>query len=253
MTNQTLKNRTAVITGASSGIGEAAARRLSSLGATVVLIARRKDRLDALTKTLRAEGGKAIALGLDITDAAAVKEAARVIEGEVGGVDLLLNNAGVMLPSPMSAHRTADWEQMISLNVTSAVRMVDTFVGSLISAAAKGGPADIVNVSSIAASGVFQNFAVYCATKAAVTHLSKNLRAELGPKNVRVSVVEPGLVTTELQGHVTDPGALAWLSSVKETIEWLKPEDVADAVAYLVGLPRHVNLQQITIMPTQQG
>jgi NADP-dependent 3-hydroxy acid dehydrogenase YdfG len=112
--------------------------------------------------------------------------------------------------------------------------------------------ADLVNTSSIAAQNIFPNFAVYSGTKAYVTHLSRTLRTELGPKNVRVSAIEPGITGTELQNHVTDPGARAWLASARDAMTWLAPEDIAETVNFLVAQPAHVNLQQVTIMPTHQ-
>ncbi|MFF4197875.1 SDR family oxidoreductase [Nonomuraea sp. NPDC001831] len=110
--------------------------------------------------------------------------------------------------------------------------------------------ADLINTSSIEAQNIFPNFAVYSATKAYVTHLSRHLRAELGAKNVRVSAVEPGIVGTELQSHVTDEGARAWLEGSKEAMEWLTPQDVAQTVGFIASLPPRANLQQVTIMPT---
>ncbi|WP_437733969.1 SDR family oxidoreductase [Sorangium sp. So ce1335] len=247
-----LAGRIAVVTGASSGIGEATARKLAAEGAAVALLARRKDRLESLAQGIRAAGGRALALSVDATSGTAVAEAARIIAAELGTVDLVINNAGVMLPSGVEEHRVADFEQMISVNLTGAMRIVDAFVDPLVAAAKKGGPSDLINVSSVAAHGVFPTFAVYCATKAAVTHLSRNLRAELGPKNVRVSVVEPGFVDTELQGHMTDEAAKAWIARARQEITWLTADDLASTIAFTVGLPRHVNLAHVTVMPTQQ-
>jgi len=247
-----LAGRIAVVTGASSGIGEATARKLAAQGAAVAILARRKDRLDALATTIRSAGGRALAIAVDAKDKAAVSEAARVIAGEFGVVDLVVNNAGVMLASPVEEHRLGDFEQMIEVNFAGAVRVVDAFVDPLIAAAAKGGRADLVNISSVGAHGVYPNFAVYCATKAAITHLSRNLRSELGPKYVRVSVIEPGLVETELQSHVTDDGANKWLDSARAALTWLKADDIAETIAFTAGLPRHVNLERITVLPTQQ-
>ncbi|WP_437779876.1 SDR family oxidoreductase [Sorangium sp. So ce1097] len=247
-----LAGRIAVVTGASSGIGEATAQKLAAEGAAVALLARRKDRLESLAQRIRAEGGRALALPVDTTSGAAVAEAARIIAAELGAVDLVINNAGVMLPSGVEEHRVADFEQMIEVNLTGAMRVVDAFVDPLVAAARKGSPSDLINVSSVAAHGVFPTFAVYCATKAAVTHLSRNLRAELGPKNVRVSVIEPGFVDTELQGHMTDEAAKAWIARARQEITWLTAGDLASTIAFTVGLPRHVNLPHITIMPTQQ-
>lgn len=247
-----LAGRIAVVTGASSGIGEATARKLAAQGAAVALLARRKDRLDSLAEGIRAAGGRALALAFDAKDRTAVADAARSIAAELGPVDLVINNAGVMLPSGVEEHRIADFEQMIEVNLTGAMRVVDAFVDPLVAAAKRGGPSDLINISSIGAHGVFPTFAVYCATKAAVTHLSRNLRAELGPKHVRVSVIEPGFVNTELQSHMTDEAAKAWIAEARQQITWLTADDLASTIAFTAALPRHVNLSHVTIMPTQQ-
>ncbi|MEV4002727.1 SDR family oxidoreductase [Actinomadura sp. NPDC049753] len=247
-----LSGRVAVISGASSGIGEATAEQLSGQGATVVLLARREDRLAGLAARIEKDGGTAVAIAVDVTDAAAVQAAADRVAAELGGADLLFNNAGVMLPAPIEELATGQWQHQIDLNVTGLMNTVGAFVPQLVEAGTERGVADLVNTSSIAAQNIFPNFAVYSATKAYVTHLSRHLRAELGPKNVRVSAIEPGIVGTELQSHVTDPGAREWLEGSKETMKWLAPQDVAATIGFLAALPPHVNLQQVTIMPTGQ-
>ncbi|WP_223639359.1 SDR family oxidoreductase [Corallococcus sp. EGB] len=247
-----LSGRVAVITGASSGIGAATALRLARDGASVALLARRKERLDALVSTLTQEGGRALALGADLLDARSVKEAAKAIAGELGVVDLVLNNAGYMRPTPLEAHPTADWERMIDVNVKASVRVAETFVEPLLAAAKAGGRSDLINVSSVIAQTVAPNFNVYAATKAAVTHLSRHLRAELGPRFVRVMALEPGLVDTELHDGNTDPGARAWLEGARKSLTWMSPEEVAGIIAFATAQPRHINFQQLTLMPTQQ-
>ncbi|OLZ51919.1 SDR family oxidoreductase [Amycolatopsis keratiniphila] len=245
-------NRVAVVTGASSGIGEAAARRLAASGAAVALVARRADRLETLAKEIERDGGTALVLAADVADAEAMRAAAAEVEAKLGRADLLFNNAGVMLAAPIDELATGDWQRMIDVNMTGLMNAIGAFVPQLVASAAEKGVADLVNTSSIGAQAVFPSFAVYVASKAYVTHLSKNLRADLGPKGVRVAAIEPGLVETELQGHVTDAGALEWLDGVRETLTWLKPEDVAETVAFLTSLPARVNLQQVTVMPTAQ-
>ncbi|MGY6658059.1 SDR family oxidoreductase [Amycolatopsis sp. TRM77291] len=245
-------NRVAVVTGASSGIGEAAARRLATSGASVALIARRADRLETLAKEIERDGGTALVLAVDVADAAAMRAAAAEVEAKLGRADLLFNNAGVMLAAPIDELATEDWQRMIDVNMTGLMNAIGAFVPHLVASADEKGVADLVNTSSIGAQAVFPSFAVYVASKAYVTHLSKNLRADLGPKGVRVAAIEPGLVETELQGHVTDAGALRWLDGVRESLTWLKPEDIAETVAFLTSLPARVNLQQVTVMPTAQ-
>lgn len=257
MTTQTsarsLTGRVAVVTGASSGIGEASAEHLAGLGARVVVLARRADRLERLVARIEKDGGRARALALDVTDAAAVRAAADLVAAESGGADLLLNNAGVMLPAPIEESAADQWRHQIDLNITGLMNVIGAFTPQLVEAAGERGVADLVNTSSIAAQNIFPGFAVYSATKAYVTHLSRHLRAELGAKGVRVSAIEPGIVGTELQSHVTDEGARAWLEGSRETMEWLTPEDIAQSVGFLASLPPRVNLQQVTIMPTGQA
>ncbi|MFF9585747.1 SDR family oxidoreductase [Streptomyces achromogenes] len=129
---------------------------------------------------------------------------------------------------------------------------IGAFTPQLVKAAAERGVADLINMSTIAAQNIFPNFAVYSGTKAYVTHLSRHLRTELGVKNVRVSAIEPGIVGTELQSHVTDRGAREWLAGSKESMEWLTAQDVAQTVGFITTLPPRVNLQQVTIMPVGQ-
>ncbi|MGW1342125.1 SDR family oxidoreductase [Kribbella sp. NPDC002412] len=250
---RSLAGRVAVITGASSGIGEASAEHLAALGATVVVLARRAERLDELVTRIEKEGGTALALAVDVTDAAAVQAAADRVAAELGGADLLFNNAGVMLPAPVTERATEQWQRQIDLNITGLMNAIAAFTPQLVAAAAERGVADLINTSSIAAQNIYPNFAVYAGTKAYVTHLSRHLRAELGPKNVRVSAVEPGIVGTELQNHVTDEGALQWLAGAKESMEWLTAQDVAETVGFIASFPARVNLQQVTIMPTGQA
>ncbi|GGL20778.1 oxidoreductase [Sphaerisporangium melleum] len=256
MTSQTstapLAGRVAVVTGASSGIGEATAEHLASLGAKVAVLARREERLAELVSRIAENGGTALAIAADVTDVQAVRAAADRVKSDLGGADLLFNNAGVMLPAPIEELAVDQWQHQIDLNVTGLMNVIGAFVPQLVQAAAERGVGDLINTSSIAAQSLFPNFAVYAATKAYVTHLSRHLRVELGPKNVRVSAIEPGIVGTELQDHVTDPGALDWLSGAKETMEWLTAEDIAHTIGFIASQPARVNFQQVTIMPTGQ-
>lgn len=251
--NHTLAGRVAVVTGASSGIGRASAWLLASRGAKVAVLARRKETLDQLVADIRSAGGEAIALAVDVTDQASVDAAAAEVAATYGRTDLLFNNAGVMLPGAIEERKLAEWEQQIDLNVTGVMRVVHAFVPQLVQAAAEGATVDLINTSSIAAQYLFPYFATYSATKAYVSHLTRHMRIELGPKNIRVAMIEPGIVATELQGHVTFQGAKDWLAGAAQTMEFLQPEDVAEVLGFLVSLPKHVNLQQVVVMPTQQG
>ncbi|WP_163689143.1 SDR family oxidoreductase [Mycolicibacterium gadium] len=251
-TNTTLIGRVAVVTGASSGIGEATAKRLAASGAKVAVLARRAERLDKLVNEIEQAGGTALAVPIDVSDAEAVRAAADRVARELGTVDLLFNNAGVMLPAPVEEQRFDQWQQQIDLNISGLMYVIGAFIPQLIAAAAEKGVADLINTSSIGAQNIFPNFAVYAGTKAYVTHMSRTLRAELGPKGIRVSAIEPGIVETELADHVTDAGATEWISDTKGRIDVLESEDVADAINFLAGQPARVNFQQLTIMPTAQ-
>jgi NADP-dependent 3-hydroxy acid dehydrogenase YdfG len=246
-----LTGRVAVVTGASSGIGEAAAEHLARLGARVAVLARRADRLDGLVARIERGGGTALAVAADVTDAAAVRTAAGRVAAELGTADLVFNNAGIGLPAPIE-EAVDRWQREIDVNITGLMNVIGAFTPQLVEAAAERGVADLINTSSIAAQNVYPHFAVYSATKAYVSHLSRHLRAELGARKVRVSALEPGIVATEIQGHTTDEAALRWLASARETMEFLTPQDIAETIGFLAALPARVNLQQVTIMPTGQ-
>lgn len=247
-----LQGRVAVVTGASSGIGAATAIRFAELGAKVALIARRGDRLDELEDRIRADGGVSLALPTDVTDREAMLAAAARISHELGPVDLVFANAGVQLISGISDLASEDWDTQIDLNIKGVMNTIQAFVQPLERAAAAGKSADLITTSSIAAVRILEGFQVYSATKAYVTQLSKLLRMELGRKQVRVSTIEPGMVDTELPDHVTDEAATKLMADLIEQIDVLQSEDVAETVAFIASLPKHVNLTEITILPTEQ-
>ncbi len=248
-----LAGRVAVVTGASSGMGRATALLLASRGAKVALLARRKDALDAVAAEIQQLGGEAIAVTTDVTDQTSVEAAAATVRKQLGNADLVFNNAGLMLPGAIGAQPQREWESQIDLNVTGAMRVIQAFIPQMEEAAAQGKVVDLINTSSIAGQYVFGYFAVYSATKAFVSHLTRHLRVELGPKNIRVSVIEPGITETELQSHFTFQGAIDWLENASKSIDFLKAEDIAETVGFIVSMPKHVNMQQIVIMPTKEG
>jgi NADP-dependent 3-hydroxy acid dehydrogenase YdfG len=247
-----LNGRIALITGASSGIGEATAVQLAAAGATVVVTARRLDRLQAVVERITQAGGNAHAYALNVTDSAAVDAVAQQVADQVGRVDLVFANAGVMLPEPIENLRRDQWDHQIDLNLKGLLYTVGAFVPALVASAGQGGAADLVLTSSIAGQHLFPGFAVYSATKAFVSHLADHLRTELGPKFVRTTAIEPGIVATELQGHVTDAGVHDWLKNAFETMELLTADDVARVITFVAAQQRQVNLSHIRIMPTQQ-
>jgi NADP-dependent 3-hydroxy acid dehydrogenase YdfG len=252
-TSTLLAGRVAVITGASSGMGRATAQLLALQGAKVALLARRASALDDLAAEIGRAGGTALPIATDVTDADGVQAAAERVQREFGGADLVFNNAGIMLPGPIESQPLGEWRQQIDLNVTGAMHVIRAFLPQLEAAAAQGKVADLVNTSSIAAQNLYSYFAVYSATKAYVSHLTRQLRMELGPKDIRVSMLEPGITDTELQGHFSFQGATDWIASARESIHFLQADDIARVVAFLVAQPRHVNLQQVVIMPTREG
>ncbi|MEU4556939.1 SDR family oxidoreductase [Actinoplanes sp. NPDC023936] len=252
LTASPLAGRIAVVTGASSGIGEATAERLAALGANVALLARREDRLKAAVARITERGGRALAVPTDVTDRAAMVRAAEAVHDEFGTVDLVFANAGVQHVSPIDDLTIDDWDEQINLNIKGVMNTVQTFVHDLESAAAAGKSADLIFTSSIAATRILEKFQVYSGTKAYISHLARVLRTELGRKKVRVSAVEPGMVDTELPLHVTDPDATALMADLIKQIDVLQSADVAETVAFVASVPKHVNLTEITILPTEQ-
>ncbi|MGW2656052.1 SDR family oxidoreductase [Streptomyces sp. NPDC001478] len=253
MSYATLADRTAVVTGAASGMGGATARLLAAHGVRVALLARRAERLEELAARITADGGRALAVPADVTDQTSVDAAAARVRTGLGPVDLVVNAAGVMLPNPLDAGRADEWQRMIDTNVTGALRITRAFTADLLAAAAEGRPADLVNISSIGAHVVFPDYAVYGATKAALTHLSASLRAELGPRDVRVTNIEPGLTATELGDHIDNPRLSGALGGMFDALGGLSGEEIADLIAYTTSRARHVNLRQLVVLPTRQA
>ncbi|TDD41776.1 SDR family oxidoreductase [Nonomuraea terrae] len=250
MTSQSsLAGRRAVVTGASSGIGAATARLLATQGARVALVARRQDRLDALHAEIKDAGGFAVPIVLDLA-ADTVEAGARLAARELGGLDLVVNAAGILSPGPVLGGPTDSWERQIDLNLTGLLRLSRALLPELVAAASAGGAADLVNVSSAAATQVEPGAPVYAATKAAVSHLSRHLRMELAPHDVRVTDLRPGMVLTELLSG-SEMG-VAWTEDMKKRIDPLTADDVAQVIAFAVGQPRHVNLPEIVVMPAKQ-
>ncbi|MFG3114998.1 SDR family oxidoreductase [Streptomyces sp. NPDC048197] len=253
MSYDTLTGRTAVVTGAASGMGEATARLLASHGVRVALLARRAERLTQLASEIEAAGGQALAVVTDVTDPASVEAATARVHAAYGQVDLVVNAAGVMLPNPITDGRSDEWQRMLDTNVAGALRVIRAFTPDLIAVAESGRTADLVNVSSIGAHIPFPNYAVYGATKAALTYLSQSLRTELGPRDVRVTNIEPGLTDTELGGHIDNAELSGQLDGMFDALTGLSADDIADLIAYTTSRARHVNLRQAIVLPTRQA
>jgi NADP-dependent 3-hydroxy acid dehydrogenase YdfG len=245
-----LTGRVAVVTGATSGIGAATARRLAADGAAVAVIGRREDRLQELAGEL---GEGAVPVPADVGDREALERAADSIRSELGRVDLVVANAGVMLAAPFEEADVREWDRMLDTNVRGLLLTGRAFAGDLIAAAEDGLPADLVHVGSIGAHEVFPNYGVYGATKAAVAHLTRNLRTELGPRGVRVKTIEPGLVRTELGSHVEHEAGRELLEQLLSQVEPIEPDDIAAAIAFAVAVPPRVNVAELIVMPTRQG
>ncbi|MFF7339624.1 SDR family oxidoreductase [Streptomyces sp. NPDC008163] len=253
MQYENLADRTAVITGAASGMGAATARLLAAQGVRVALLARRAERLEELAAKITADGGQALAVAADVTDQASVDAAADRVHAAFGRVDLVVNAAGVMLPNPVDAGRADEWQRMLDTNVAGALRVIRAFTADLVAAAAEGRTADLVNISSIGAHITFPNYAVYGATKAALSYLSASLRTELGPRDVRVTNIEPGLTDSELAGHVDNAELSGQLDGMFEALGGLSSEEIADLIAYTTSRARHINLRQLIVLPTRQA
>jgi NADP-dependent 3-hydroxy acid dehydrogenase YdfG len=252
-TDKPLKDSVALVTGASSGIGEAAARTLAGLGASVALAARRADRLETLAGEIADAGGTALAIEADVTDREQAEAAVKRTVDELGSLDTLINNAGVMLLGPIVDAPVEEWDRMIDLNVKGLMYCANAATPHLLDAAENGsrGVADMVNISSVAGRQVRNGSGVYNASKHAVGAFSDSLRQEVTKRHLRVSLVEPGAVATELVSHNRD--------EVRETInqrfadmERLEAEDIAEAIAFVVTRPRRVAVNEVLIRPTEQ-
>jgi NADP-dependent 3-hydroxy acid dehydrogenase YdfG len=250
---QALDGTAALVTGASSGIGEATALALAQHGANVAIAARRRDRLEALADEIRATGVRALVLETDVTDEAQARAGVERTAAEFGRLDILVNNAGVMLLGPIPDADVSEWRRMLDLNVNGLLYCAHAALPHLLRAA-QSGPrrvADLVNISSVAGRAARAGAGVYNATKFAVGAFSEALRQEVTRKHVRVALVEPGMVATELREH-NRPEILAQLVKNSPTDDPLQSADVADAIAYVVTRARHVAINEVLIRPTEQ-
>jgi len=247
----TLEGTVALVTGASSGIGAATARQLSATGAAVALVARRKDRLEALANAIGAAGGKALAIECDVTKQDQASKAVERTISELGRLDTLVNNAGVMLLGPAAEAPLSEWQRMVELNVLGLLYCAQAATPHLLRAATDGPRqvADMVNISSVAGRVARNGNGVYSLTKHGIGAFSESLRQELAKRYVRISLVEPGATATELASH-NRAEVLAGISS--QIGQTMAAEDIADAITYIVTRPRTVAVNEMLIRPTEQ-
>ena len=243
-----LDGKVAVITGASSGIGEATAEALAAEGASVVVAARREERLSDLVERINGNGGKALSVECDVTDEEQAHELIQKVKDELGQVDIIVNNAGVMQLSKIEKGLSDEWRTMFEVNVLGLLYVTDATVQVM----KEQGSGHLINISSVAGrkSGPFRG--AYSGTKFAVNAISEALRVELLEDNIRVTMVEPGAVETELGGHITDEEAREGMQSVLSG-DILQPEDIAGAIAYCAVQPERVSVNEILIRPTEQA
>jgi NADP-dependent 3-hydroxy acid dehydrogenase YdfG len=243
-----LSGKAVAITGASSGIGEATALALARAGAAVALGARRKDRIDALAARIEDEGGTAVPLEVDVADEGQAREFVAAANDRLGRLDSLVNNAGVMLLGPVEQADSEQWRTMINVNVLGLLYCTSAALPIM----RAQGSGDIVNVSSVAGRFARAGNAVYAATKFAVGAFSEGLRNEVTEGGIRVTLIEPGMVDTELQSH-NEGEVLETLQGMREQIgEILRAQDIANGILYAISQPPHVSVNEILIRPTRQ-
>ena len=243
-----LDGKVAVITGASSGIGEATAEALAAEGAIVVIAARREERLQDLSQRIEDTGTRAMVVQCDVTDEEQAHNLIRKANEEFGHVDILVNNAGVMLLSKVEKSLSNEWRQMFDLNVMGLLYVTDATIEVM----KEQGSGHIVNISSVAGRRSGPMTGVYSGSKYAVNAVSEALRGELAEDGIRVTIVEPGAVATELPDHISDEEAQERTAGITN-IETLEAEDIANAIVYATGQPQRVNINEILIMPTEQA
>jgi NADP-dependent 3-hydroxy acid dehydrogenase YdfG len=243
-----LKNKVAIITGASSGIGYATSLTLSKAGIRVAVGARRTEKLQELEKHIIKNNGEILIQKTDVTRKSDCDSLVDTVVEKWGKVDVLINNAGLMPLSYFKSGKVEEWEQMVDVNIKGVLYCTSAVVPYMIEK--KSG--QIINISSVAGRIVFAGGSVYCATKHAIAALSEGLRKELSPTyNIRVTCIEPGAVETELLESITDESMTGFIQATKN-METLRSDDIANAILYAVQAPRHVNINEILIRPTAQ-
>ena len=244
-----LKGKVALITGASSGIGAATAKKLAARGVKVGLAARRIDRMRELVAEIEAAGGEACVIEMDVTDRASVNAGVAALIGRYGTIDIAFNNAGLMPISDITSLKVDEWHRMVDVNIKGVLNSI----AAVLPVMQKNGSGHIINTSSIAGRKTFAGLGVYCATKHAVAAFSDILRMEVAPRhNIRVTCVQPGAVESELFEHISDAGYKQQMEELKGQMTFLKPEDIADSIIYALTAPAHVDVAEVFILPTSQ-
>ena len=246
--NKPLEGRVALVTGASSGIGDATARTLASAGADVAIAARRHDRLDVLARELEKTGTKVLVLAADLLVEEENRRVVAETEAHFGRLDILVKNAGVMLLSPVDDSSPADWRRMFELNMLAPMVSSQAALDGM---RARGG-GHIISIASTAGRVANPNASGYAASKFGIVAFSESLRREVYKDNIRVTVIEPGVVATELRDHIPHADTKQALDNWAASMRQLQPEDVANAVLYCVTQPAHVNVNEILMRPTDQ-
>ena len=242
-----IKDKIVVVTGASSGLGEATARLLTAQGATVVLGGRRADRLQSLAKDIEARGGTALAVATDVTQPEQVKALVESAVRTYGRIDVMINNAGLMPQAPLDQLKVDEWERMIDVNIRGVLYGIAAALPHM--QRQKAG--HFINVSSVAGHRVGPGFAVYAATKYAVRALSEGLRQEVKPYNIRTTVISPGAVATELPNTITDSAAAERVRTFYDQVA-LPADSFARAVVFAMSQPEEVDINEILYRPTRQ-
>ncbi|HEY1591208.1 MAG TPA: SDR family NAD(P)-dependent oxidoreductase [Solirubrobacteraceae bacterium] len=252
-TSERLQGTVSLVTGASSGIGEATALRLAQLGSQLAIVARREDRLRELAARIDREGSTALVIEGDVSSEEQARGAVEKTVSELGRLDTLINNAGVMLLGPVQGAPLEEWERMLQVNVAGLLYCARAALPHLLEAAEQGprNVADMVNISSVAGRVARAGSGVYNLTKHGVGAFSEALRQEVTQRHLRVSLVEPGAVSTELASH-NRPEILEQISNRFQDVDRLQADDIADAITYIVTRPRRVAVNEILIRPTQQ-
>ena len=244
-----LNGKVAAVTGATSGIGEATALALAEAGAAVALAGRRADRLNSLAERIESAGGKALPLPTDVSDEQQANAFVKGTHEQLGGLDILVNNAGVMLLGPVTGANTDEWRQMIDVNVLGLLYCTHAALPLM----GEGGGGHVVNVSSTAGRNASLGTAVYNFTKFGVCGFSEALRQEALHAGIRVTIIEPGMVETELLDHNKNPMVLEAAEKMKEQVgDPLQSQDIADAILYAVSQPQHVSINEMLVRPTKQ-